>query len=120
MERFIGVLLEHLNGQLPLWLSPRQVRVINFTDRNVKAAEKVLKELKEAMPDLRIDHDFRNDTVQSKVRDAEMLKVNYVIVIGDKEEKSKSLAVRARGEKPKFGVKLEKFVADLQKELSIS
>ncbi len=120
MERFIGVLLEHLNGNLPLWLSPRQVRVINFTDRNTKAAEKILKELKEAMPDLRIDHDFRNDTVQSKVRDAEMLKVNYVIVIGDKEEKSKTLAVRARGEKPKFGVKLDKFVDDLQKELSIS
>ena len=117
VERFIGVLLEHLNGALPLWLSPRQVRIINFTDRNTKACEKLLKELKEAMPELRIDSDLRNDTVQSKVRDAELLKINYTIVIGDKEEAGKTLAVRPRGGKPKFGVKLNSFIEDLRKEL---
>jgi threonyl-tRNA synthetase len=108
MERFIGIVLEHLNGNLPLWLSPRQVRIINFTDRNTKACEKVYSELKKAMPDLKIDKDLRNDTVQAKVRDAELLKINYIIVIGDKEEESKTLAVRARGEKPKFNVRLQK------------
>ena len=118
VERFIGVLLEHLNGALPLWLSPRQVRVINFTDRNTKACEKFLKELKEAMPELRIDSDLRSDTVQSKVRDAELLKINYIIVIGDKEEASKTLAVRPRGGKPAFGIKLNSFIEDLRKELA--
>ncbi|MEK6824667.1 MAG: His/Gly/Thr/Pro-type tRNA ligase C-terminal domain-containing protein, partial [Nanoarchaeota archaeon] len=72
---------------------------------------------KEAMPEIRIDPDLRNDTVQSKVRDAELLKVNYIVVIGDKEEASKTLAVRPRGGKPKFGVKLNSFIEDLRKEL---
>lgn len=117
LERFIGVLLEHTNGNLPLWLSPRQVRVINFTDRNTKAAEKFVSYLKEQIPDIRIETDFESDTVQSKIRNAELLKTNYTIVIGDKEEKSKTLAVRPRGGKPKFGVKKEKFIEDLKKEL---
>lgn len=117
MERFIGIVLEHCNGNLPLWLSPRQVRIINFTDRNTKAAQKVYNELKEALPGIKIDCDFSTDTVQSKVRDAELLKINYILVIGDKEEKGKTLAVRARGEKPKFGVKSSSFIKDLVKEL---
>lgn len=119
IERFIGVLLEHLNGNLPLWLSPRQVKVISFTDRNTKAAEKLVSEIKAEIPELRIDLDNRSDTVQAKVRDAELLKVNYILVIGDKEEKSKTLAVRARGEKPKFGIKQSKFIEDLKKEIAI-
>ena len=118
MERFIGILLEHTNGNLPLWLSPRQVRVINFTDRNTKACEKLVGELKEEFPDLRIDTDLRNDTVQAKVRDAELLKINYIIVLGDKEEKSKTLAIRARGKKPEFGIKTSIFLKDLKEELT--
>lgn len=116
MERFIGVLLEHVNGNLPLWLSPRQVRVINFTDRNTKACEKFVKQLQEALPLLKVDTDYRNDTVQAKIRDAELLKINYIIVIGDKEEESKTLAVRARGEKPQFNVKTEACIEKLKKE----
>jgi threonyl-tRNA synthetase len=118
LERFIGVLLEHTNGNLPLWLSPRQVRVISFTDRNIKATEKLVSQLKESLPGLRIDSDNRSETVQSKIRDAEMLKINYIIVIGDKEEKSKNLAVRPRGEKPKFDVSFDNFIKDMKKELS--
>ncbi len=117
LERFIGVLLEHLNGNLPLWLSPRQVRVINFTDRNTKACEKFVSELKKEIPSIIVETDFRNDTVQSKIRDAELMKVNHIIVIGDKEEKTKTLAVRPRGGKPKFGIKVGKFIEDLKKEL---
>lgn len=114
LERFIGILLEHTNGALPLWLSPIQVRIINFTDRNTKATEKTVENLKESLPLLRIDSDFRSTTINDKIRDAEMQKIPYIIVIGDKEEQSKTLAVRERGSsKPKFGVKL----ADLIKEL---
>ncbi len=118
IERFIGVLLEHTNGHLPLWLSPRQVRIISFTDRNNKATEKLANELKESFPELRIDTDMRSDTVQSKIRDAEMLKINHIIVIGDKEEENKTLAVRPRGGKPQFGIKKEIFIEDLRKELN--
>jgi threonyl-tRNA synthetase len=115
LERFLGVLLEHLNGALPVWLSPVQCRVINFTDRNTKASEKIIEKLKEEIPNLRIDFDFRNTTVNDKVRDAEMMKIPYVIVIGDKEEEKGTLAVRRRGEKkPEFGVKLDKFVSEIK------
>ena len=117
VERFIGVLLEHLNGNLPLWLSPRQVRVVSFTDRNNKATEKFVEQLKKEIPELRIDTDTRSDTVQSKIRDAELLKINYIIVIGDKEEKTKTIAVRPRGGKPKFGIKINKLINDLKEEL---
>ena len=117
LERFIGILLEHTNGALPLWLSPRQVRVISFTDRNNKATEKLAEELKKHFPLLRVDTDTRSDTVQSKIRDAEMLKVNYTLVVGDKEEENGTLAVRPRGQKPQFGIKKDKFFTELKKEL---
>jgi len=117
VERFIGVLLEHLSGNLPLWISPRQVRIINFTERNEKAARKLAEDLQTSIPGLRVDLDLDSDTVQSKIRKAELMKVNYIIVIGDKEEKAKTLAVRPRGGKPKFGVKSGSFIKDLQKEL---
>ncbi|MEK6888624.1 MAG: threonine--tRNA ligase [Nanoarchaeota archaeon] len=118
LERFIGILLEHTNGALPLWLSPVQVRIINFTDKNVKASEKIVAELKEAIPNLRVDSDFRNTTVNDKIRDSEMMKIPYAIVIGDKEEENKSLAVRKRGEKkPVFGVKIKDFIKELEDKI---
>ena len=118
LERFIGLLLEHLNGNLPLWLSPIQVRILNFADRNLKACEKLLKELIEAVPNLRIDSDFRSTTVNDKVRDAELQKIPYVIVIGDKEESSKTIAVRERGNaKPKFKVKSKDFIKDISEKI---
>ncbi len=117
LERFIGILLEHLSGNLPLWLSPTQVRIINFTDRNIKSAEKNLNQLQKEIPNLRIDSDFRSTTVNEKVRDAEMQKIPYVIVIGDREEKNKTLAVRERGSKPKFGIKFDKFIKDLKDKI---
>jgi threonyl-tRNA synthetase len=119
LERFIGILLEHLNGNLPLWLSPTQVRIINFTDRNTKAAEKIFNQIQEEIPNLRIDLDLRSTTVNDKVRDAEMQKIPYIIVIGDKEEEAKTLAVRKRGEKkPQFGVKIDSLVKELQDKIS--
>jgi len=117
MERFTGVLLEHLSGNLPVWLSPVQVRIINFTDRNSKTVESLQKYFKEKIPNLRVDIDLENTTVSDKVRSAEIQKIPYIIVIGDKEEKSKTLAVRFRGEKPKFGVGKDKFLEDLKKKI---
>lgn len=118
LERFIGVLLEHLNGVLPVWLSPVQVRVINFTDRNNKAAEKVVAQLRKEVPNIRVDSDFRNTTVNDKVRDSEMQKIPYLITIGDKEEEKGTLAVKKRGEKkPVFGVKIQDFVKEVSEKI---
>ena len=116
LERFIGVLLEHTNGNLPTWLSPVQVKVLSFTDRNEKSAEKVLQKLKEA--GIRAEADFTSTTVQDKVRTASMMKIPYIVTIGDKEEEKKTIAVKKRGEdKPKFGVKLEKFIEEVLDEI---
>lgn len=118
LERFIGVLLEHLNGNMPVWLAPVQVKVVNFTDRNVKSAEKIVKQLQESIPSLRIEEDFRNTTVNDKIRDAEIQRIPYIIVIGDKEEQSETLAVRTRGsKKPQFGVNIEAFIKQLDEKI---
>jgi threonyl-tRNA synthetase len=118
VERFVGILLEHTNGALPLWLSPVQVKVINFTDRNTKAAEKVVEKLKAEVPGIRVEADFRNATVNDKVRDSEMQKIPYLVTIGDKEEEKGTLAVKKRGEKkPEFGVKLDAFIKDLKEKI---
>jgi len=117
LERFIGILLEHLNGNLPVWLSPIQVRIVNFTDRNTKAAQKIIDNMKKEIPSLRIDSDFRSTTVNEKIRDAEVMKIPNIIVIGDKEEEAKTLAVRSRGAKPKFGVKPVDFIKELKENI---
>ncbi|MFH1585983.1 MAG: threonine--tRNA ligase [archaeon] len=117
LERFIGILLEHTNGNLPLWLSPTQVRIINFTDRNNKAVKALEEKLKEQIPNLRIDTDMTNSPVSNKVRQAELQKIPYIIVMGDKEEKSKTLAVRSRGSKPKFGIKIDSLVKEIAEKL---
>jgi threonyl-tRNA synthetase len=117
LERFMGILLEHFSGNLPTWLSPVQVRVLSFTDRNIKHAEKVLKTLKEE--GLRVDSDFNSNKVGEKVREAELMKIPYVVTIGDKEEKSGKAVVRKRGNRKLSDVKIEKFIEDLKKEISL-
>ncbi len=115
LERFIGILLEHTSGNLPTWLSPIQCRVLSFTDRNISASEKILEQLKEQ--GIRADSDFDSSRINEKVRNAELQKIPYIIVIGDKEEQNQTLAIRHRGEKLKFGVKYDEFISELKKEI---
>ncbi|MEK6910669.1 MAG: threonine--tRNA ligase [Nanoarchaeota archaeon] len=114
LERFIGLLLEHTNGVLPFWLSPVQVRIINFTDRNVKSSEKVVQELKAQVKGLRIDSDLRNTTVNDKVRDASLMKIPFTLVIGEKEEKDNTLSIRTRDGKLNYGVKIADFIYEIK------
>src|SRR3990167_4266281 len=95
LERFIGILLEHTNGHLPLWLSPVQVRIINFTDRNNKSVQGLVEELKGMS--IRADSDLSSEPLGGKIKQAETEKIPYIIVIGDKEEKSGEVAVRSKG-----------------------
>ncbi len=117
LERFIGILLEHTNGRLPTWLSPVQVRILSFTDRNVKHCEKVVEKMKKDIPGLRIDTDFDQKTLQSKVKSAEEMKIPYIIVLGDKEEKEGVLAIRKGGEKKIESIKEDKFILKLKEEI---
>ena len=116
IERFLGILVEHYKGAFPTWLSPVQVRIISFTDKNEKKAKEVMNELTEA--GIRTDSDFRSATVEYKVRDAEVQKIPYIIVIGDKEEQNNTIAVRKRGSnKVEFGIKLPDFLKQIKKEI---
>jgi len=117
IERFMGVLLEHTNGRLPTWLAPMQVRVISFTDRNVDYAKKIIMKLGEEISNLRIDADFTQTTVQSKVKDAEIMRIPYIIVVGDREEKEKTIAIREKGNSKIKSMKVDEFIKELSKEI---
>ena len=113
LERFIGILIEHTKGHLPLWLAPIQVRIINFTDRNNKSCEKLKNQLYEQ--GFRVDIDLSSEPLGGKIKQAEMEKIPVIIVIGDKEEKSKSIAVR-RNSKVKT-IKTNSFIKQIKKEI---
>ena len=115
-ERFIGVLLEHYAGNLPFWLSPLQVIVMTVTDRNKKFANEIVEELKKY--NFRVELDDKPESIGKKVREAQLKKANYSITIGDKETKNNTLAVRTRKGNVTFGVKLPKFIKDLEEERS--
>ena len=117
LERFIGIILEHTNGRLPVWLAPIQIRIMSFTDRNVEYAKHLARKLGNEFPELRFDTDFRNTTVQSKVKEAEILRVPYIIVVGDKEEKEKTIAVRIKGDKNILSMEIDEFVKKLRDEI---
>lgn len=121
-ERFIGILTEHYQGAFPLWLAPVQVVVIPVTDRNNEYAQKVTAQLKDAK--IRAEVDDRSQTMQARVRDAELQKVPYILVVGDKEEKEGTVAVRTRGQKDireldnhELVVKLTESIANRSSEL---
>ncbi|MBA3064769.1 threonine--tRNA ligase, partial [Candidatus Woesearchaeota archaeon] len=86
-------------------------------DRNQKYAEKIMEELKEKVPGLRIESDFKHNTIPSKVKDAEIMRIPYVIVVGDNEEKDKTIAVRTRGDKKIQQFSVKDFSAKLGKEI---
>tara|TARA_Y100000034_G_C6632139_1_gene276006 strand:- start:217 stop:603 length:387 start_codon:yes stop_codon:yes gene_type:complete len=115
LERFIGILVEHLNGNFPAWLSPVQVKVLPMTDKNFERAKEVFNRLKDE--GVRVKLDDREESMSKKVRDAQMEKVNYMITIGDKEEESGTIAVRNREGEVKFEIKLKDFISDLKKEI---
>jgi threonyl-tRNA synthetase len=117
IERFIGILLEHTNGRLPTWLAPLQVRVLNFTDRNMKSAEKFVNNLKKEIPGIRVDFDFSQRGMPAKVKEAELARIPYILTIGDREEKENSVAVRKRGDRKLENMKVNNFVKNLKKEI---
>jgi threonyl-tRNA synthetase len=96
-ERFLGVLLEHTNGRLPPWLSPTQVRVLPLADRHEAAADALADRLRKAK--LRVDRTGSDETLSKRVRQAEIDRIPYVLVLGDQEIANGSVALRIRGEK---------------------
>jgi len=96
LERFFAILVEHYAGAFPLWLAPVQVTIIPIADRHLEYAEQAARRLKAA--GLRVDVDGRREKINSKIRDAQMQKVPYMLVVGDREIEADSAAVRSRTE----------------------
>ena len=115
LERFIGVLIEHYAGAFPAWLAPVQVMVLTVTDRNIPFGEKVLSSLKEAV--VRAEGDFRNEKLNLKVREAQLQKIPYMLIIGDKESENEGVTPRRRsGENLPF-MKQTEFIQLIQEEV---
>jgi len=113
LERFIGILLEHYEGALPLWLSPIQVWIIPIGTRHEKYAKEVEKELNLFRTEVKDE----NETVSKKIRQGEIQKIPYLLVVGDKEMKAKSVRIRQRGKGDIGQVKLDKFIQRVKKEI---
>ncbi len=110
-ERMIGFLIEHYAGDFPLWLAPEQVRVVPIADRHVPYAEQVAARLGAA--GLRAEVDAGNDRMNAKVRAAELKKVPYIAIVGDKESEAATVSFRSRKEPQRQGVHLDAFAAHL-------
>jgi len=114
-ERFIGFLLEHYAGNFPLWLSPMQVKILPISDKFLDYAKTVLRELKNA--DIRGEVDDRNEKIGKKIRDAELMKVPYMLVVGEKEMNENKVSIRRHGAGDKGQMAVKDFIAEAQQEI---
>ena len=114
MERFIGVLIEHYAGAFPVWLAPVQAILLTVTDRHIPYAEKVYLAL--VQKGIRVEKDFRNEKLGFKIREAQIQKIPYMLVIGDREEKEETLSPRHRSGEAMKGMRIEDFVKKVKSE----
>jgi len=115
LERFIGILVEHYAGKFPLWLSPVQAIILPIADRHVSYAKQVAKKMFDN--GIRVEVDDRAETTPKKVRDAEVRKVNYILVVGDKEVQNKTVNVRTRNNEILGEKKVDEFLVKIKKEI---
>jgi threonyl-tRNA synthetase len=117
MERFVAVLIEHCAGNFPLWLAPEQIAVLPISERFNEYGQKVLDFLKNS--DIRGFLDDRNEKIGRKIRDAEVSKVPFMLLVGEKEASESKVAVRKHGEGDKGVMDLNDFVAQFSHEFSL-
>lgn len=115
IERFIGILIEHFAGAFPTWMAPIQVAILPITDRQADYAQELAKKLREA--DIRVTVDDRSEKVGYKIREAQVKKIPYMLVLGDKEVESRTVAVRKRGQGDMGAQSVDTFMADLLQEI---
>ena len=111
MERFVAVLLEHTGGKFPLWLTPQQVVVLPISEKFNDYAQSVSKFLNNS--DIRAEVDCRNEKIGRKIRDNELKRIPFLLIVGEKEEADGTVSVRMQGEGDKGAMKLEEFAAYL-------
>ena len=114
-ERFIGFLIEHFGGNFPLWLAPKQVTILPVSDKYNDYAESITKELKSS--GVRVSLDSRSEKIGSKIRDAEMQKINIMIIVGEKEVENQTVTIRRRFVKEQKELSLQEFSKDILSEI---
>jgi threonyl-tRNA synthetase len=114
IERFLGILIEHYAGAFPLWLAPVQAIIMTITDRDLEYAEGVYHTLTDA--EIRAEKDFRNENLRLKIREAQLQKIPYMLVLGDKERENRGVSPRHRSGKDLKMMKVEEFIALVRKE----
>jgi len=115
-ERFIGFLIEHFGGNFPLWLAPKQVIILPVSDKFNDYAYNICESLK--AHGVRVDVDSRSEKIGSKIRDAEMQKINIMVIVGEKEVEDKTLTIRRRFIKQQQTISLEDFSTDISGEIN--
>ena len=115
-ERFIGFLLEHYAGNFPTWLAPLQVKILPISDKFAEYANSVLQSLKNA--DIRAEIDDRNEKIGKKIRDTELMKVPYMLVIGEKEMNEGTASIRKHGKGDSGTQKIETFISAIKQEIT--
>ena len=116
MERFVAILIEHCAGKFPLWLTPEQVKILPISDRFNEYAERVSKVLENH--DIRALVDDRSEKVGKKIRDAELEKVPYMLILGENEAKEETVSVRRQGEGDLGGMSVEAFAEHIRSEIA--
>ena len=116
VERFVGILTEHLEGKFPLWLSPNQIKIMTMNDD----AKDYAKEVYDILFDkgFRVELDDRNESIGKKAREAQIQKFNYLVTLGDKEKEKSVLAVRSREDKEVKEMALEEFLKKIEKKVN--
>lgn len=117
MERFVGSLVEHYAGAWPLWLAPVQAIVIPIADRHIDFAETVYNKMKDA--GLRVEIDDRSESMNYKIREAQNRKLQYMLVVGDKEIEANAVALRARGKGPIGTIAVDEFIKNMVEETNV-
>ncbi len=115
IERFFGILIEHYGGAFPVWLTPTQVKLLPIADRHFAYAEKIHAELQKN--DFRAELDLRNEKIGFKIREAEIQKIPYMVIIGDKELEAGNLSVRRKGEGDLGSLTLEGMITRIRNEV---
>jgi len=115
VERFLGILIEHFGGAFPVWLAPVQAVILPVSDKHGEYAREVEKRL--VKEDIRVDLDLRNEKIGKKVRDAQIQKVPYMLIVGDREKTEGTVSLRVRSGGDQGAVDLNKFIEKVKEEI---
>ena len=117
-ERFLGILIEHYAGAFPLWLAPEQIWILPISDKCIPFANKVAEKLKAGKENLRVVVKSENETLGKKIREGELQKIPYLLIVGEREAQSNAVSVRVRGKGNLGQMTVEEFLSKITKELN--